>query len=83
LNILKTEIVDFRYDGPVLKFINMTRCSSLFLFWRGWFPLHADAFRGHGFSLLDEQARLAGSSAHAIPAGVAALHYNQPYDVHY
>ncbi|MBZ5202510.1 hypothetical protein HU147_14975 [Planomicrobium chinense] len=34
--------------------------------------LQADAFRGHGFSLL-VAALPAGPSAHAIPAGVAAL----------
>jgi len=54
-----------------------------------WFPLQADAFRGHGLSLLVHFAhcgvsRLMGlhyRSSHrrpfAIPAGVAAFHSNQ------
>ena len=46
------------------------------------FPFQTDAFRGHGLSLLDEQARPAGSSAHAIPAGVAAFHSNQSLGHH-
>ena len=48
----------------------------------GWFQskcnhdrlgsLWADAFRGHGFSLL-EKTTLRGLQTHAIPAGVTAL----------
>ena len=33
----------------------MTKGSSLFFIQCGRFPLQTDAFRGHGFSLLDEQ----------------------------
>ncbi len=49
------------------------------------FPFQADAFRGHGFNLLEELAVVAtvahrlrlpaGLSARAVPAGVAAFHY--------
>ena len=53
-----------------------------------WFPFQADAFRGHGLSRFPcSCARLVakkifatlspGSSARAVPAGVAAFHFNQ------
>jgi len=38
------------------------------------FRFQADAFRGHGLSR--RASSPVGSSAHAIPAGVAAFHYN-------
>ena len=53
-----------------------------------WFPFQADAFRGHGLSrfpcscakLVAKKIFAAlspGSSARAVPAGVAAFHFNQ------
>src|SRR5699024_11266476 len=44
---------------------------------REWLSLQADAFRGHGLSLLTRKIRsLWGLRTRAVPAGVAALRYS-------
>ncbi|MGB2991946.1 MAG: hypothetical protein WBB47_04875, partial [Paenisporosarcina sp.] len=51
----------------VLKVMKYDKEQFSFLFRIGRFPFQTDAFRGHGLSLLDEQARLRGPHLMHLP----------------
>ena len=61
----------------LVKLLQRGTCSSLESNMKNVIKKAADVFRGYGLSLLDACCRLRGSSARAVPAGVAATSINQ------